>query len=115
MLGLIASACGAAGDDAKRDGPVAEGRSDGAPADARAKDGSVDGPAMDGARDGVLTDAAAVDTGSRDASIVPPGVSTLAGDAEPGFVDGPATTARFDNPVNVAVGPDGLVYVADRE
>jgi len=41
------------------------------------------------------------------------GVSTLTGHAEPGFVDGPRGTARFANPVNVAVGPDGTVFVAD--
>jgi len=41
------------------------------------------------------------------------GVSTLAGGAEPGFVDGPRGLSRFANPVNVAIGPDGKLYVAD--
>ena len=41
------------------------------------------------------------------------GVSTLAGVADPGFVDGDRNAARFNNPVNVAYGPDGMVYVAD--
>jgi sugar lactone lactonase YvrE len=41
------------------------------------------------------------------------GVSTLTGAASPGFVDGPRGTARFANPVNVTVGPDGTVFVAD--
>jgi sugar lactone lactonase YvrE len=41
------------------------------------------------------------------------GVSTLSGHAEPGFVDGPRGEARFANPVNVAYGPDGKLYVAD--
>lgn len=60
-------------------------------------------------------DGAVVDTAGADGSIVSAGVSTLAGGAQPGFVDGAGTTARFDNPVNVAVGPDGLLYVADRK
>jgi sugar lactone lactonase YvrE len=40
------------------------------------------------------------------------GVSTLAGAAEPGYVDGSRRVARFSNPVNVAYR-DGLLYVAD--
>jgi DNA-binding beta-propeller fold protein YncE len=41
------------------------------------------------------------------------GVSTLAGSSEPGKQDGSREVARFNNPVNVAVGPDGKLYVAD--
>lgn len=41
------------------------------------------------------------------------GVSTLSGSQEKGNVDGPRGTARFNNPVNVAYGPDGKLYVAD--
>ncbi len=41
------------------------------------------------------------------------GVSTLAGDAEAGYVDGSRDVARFKNPVTVAYGPDGKLYVAD--
>jgi len=41
------------------------------------------------------------------------GVSTLAGFSASGKEDGPRDVAHFNNPVNVAVGPDGLVYVAD--
>jgi sugar lactone lactonase YvrE len=41
------------------------------------------------------------------------GVSTLAGAAAPGLVDGDRDVARFHNPVNVAVAPDGRVFVAD--
>jgi sugar lactone lactonase YvrE len=51
-----------------------------------------------------------------DASPPPPftqGVSTLAGAAEAGSVDGDRAVARFANPVNVAYGPDGDLYVAD--
>lgn len=39
--------------------------------------------------------------------------ATLAGCAAPGAVDGDRNVARFDNPVNVVLGPDGDVYVAD--
>ncbi|HTR50016.1 MAG TPA: hypothetical protein VMJ10_04860 [Kofleriaceae bacterium] len=41
------------------------------------------------------------------------GVSTLAGSSDAAFVDGDRDVARFSNPVNVAYGPDGNVYVAD--
>jgi sugar lactone lactonase YvrE len=40
------------------------------------------------------------------------GVSTLAGMAEAGYVDGPRKVAKFSNPVNVAFR-DGKLYVAD--
>jgi DNA-binding beta-propeller fold protein YncE len=40
------------------------------------------------------------------------GVSTLAGAAEAGYIDGGRRVARFANPVNVAYR-DGLLYVAD--
>jgi len=41
------------------------------------------------------------------------GTSTLAGSGDAAFVDGDRDVARFSNPVNVAFGPDGNVYVAD--
>lgn len=41
------------------------------------------------------------------------GVRTLAGAAESGTADGPRGTSRFNNPANVAVGPDGRIFVAD--
>lgn len=41
------------------------------------------------------------------------GVSTLAGAADPGLVDGDRNVARFSNPVNVARAADGTIYVAD--
>lgn len=41
------------------------------------------------------------------------GVSTLAGAGEAGYVDGSRGVSRFANPVNVAYGPDGMLYVAD--
>jgi len=48
-----------------------------------------------------------------DAAPFTQGVSTLAGVAEPGAVDGDRNLARFANPVNVARGLDGMIYVAD--
>ena len=41
------------------------------------------------------------------------GVSTLTGAAQPGYVDGARGVARLSDPVNVAFGPDGMLYVAD--
>lgn len=47
-------------------------------------------------------------------AILPDGtVVTLAGAGEPGMIDGPAETARFDTPSGVAVAKDGRIYVAD--
>jgi hypothetical protein len=40
------------------------------------------------------------------------GVSTLAGTADPGYVDGARKVAQFSDPVNVAYR-DGILYVAD--
>jgi len=40
-------------------------------------------------------------------------VSTYAGDGTPGFTDGPAAFARFDEPSGVACDAAGNVYVAD--
>ena len=40
-------------------------------------------------------------------------VSTIAGTGAPGFADGSAAAAEFDTPCGVAIGPDGVIYVAD--
>ncbi|HWT02035.1 MAG TPA: RHS repeat-associated core domain-containing protein [Pyrinomonadaceae bacterium] len=40
-------------------------------------------------------------------------VSTLAGDGQAGYVDGPGGSARFTNPQGIAVDSSGVVYVAD--
>ena len=39
--------------------------------------------------------------------------ATLSGCADAGKTDGPRGTARFSNPVNVALGPSGTAYVLD--
>ena len=40
-------------------------------------------------------------------------VTSVAGDGVPGFADGPAGKARFQNPTGVAVDAAGTVYIAD--
>src|SRR5688572_4378550 len=40
-------------------------------------------------------------------------VSTIAGDGTAGFLDGPALNAKFKSPLDVAVLPNGTIYVAD--
>jgi DNA-binding beta-propeller fold protein YncE len=56
---------------------------------------------------------AIVDAYSGDAPPLSNGVATMAGSAASGYVDGVQTNARFDNPVNVLVGPQGYIYIAD--
>ncbi len=47
--------------------------------------------------------------------ITPDGdVTTLAGTDSPGYVDAVGASARFSCPWDIAVGPDGYIYVADR-
>lgn len=45
---------------------------------------------------------------------LPSGVTTLAGSASLGFVDGTGGGAALENPADVATGPDNHLYVADR-
>jgi len=40
-------------------------------------------------------------------------VSTIAGDGSDAFANGPALSAKFHSPADVAVAPDGTIYVAD--
>ena len=40
---------------------------------------------------------------------------TFAGDGKLGFKDGRATEARFKEPVGIALGMDGTIYVADAQ
>jgi streptogramin lyase len=55
------------------------------------------------------------DTGNHRLRRVDPSaaVTTIAGTGEPGPFDGPLFAASFDEPVGLAVAPDGTVYVAD--
>src|SRR5439155_16950945 len=65
---------------------------------------------------GCATQGPGPSAGPGDGSAAPPftaGVSTLAGAGEAGNLDGDRDVTRFANPVNVAYGPDGNVYVAD--
>ncbi|HET9825307.1 MAG TPA: NHL repeat-containing protein [Chitinophagaceae bacterium] len=40
-------------------------------------------------------------------------VTTVAGDGTPGYTDGPALLAKFKSPLDIAVMPDGRIYIAD--
>src|SRR5215470_13273570 len=40
-------------------------------------------------------------------------VTTIAGDGTDAFADGPALSAKFHSPIDVAVASDGSIYVAD--
>jgi hypothetical protein len=58
------------------------------------------------------------DTGNhviREVDLASGRIETLAGDGVAGFVDGPAGSARFSAPRDVAIAADGTVYVADAE
>lgn len=54
-----------------------------------------------------------VDPGGMRPPVTATGASTLAGWSNPGYQDGNRQVNLFNNPVNVAIGPDGKIYVAD--
>jgi len=58
-------------------------------------------------------DAGVADARPTDAVPFTNGVGTLAGAGEAGATDGDRDVARFSNPVNLLVGVDGTLYVAD--
>ncbi len=68
------------------------------------------GIAVDALDNLYLTDSA----GNRVLQVDPSGnVTTLVGGPDAGFVDGDAGTARFNAPGGIALGPGGVLYVAD--
>jgi len=79
--------------------------------------GCVAGGGGDGGDDGVADDDSVGDDDVARACDEPgsldQAVATLAGCGEAGNGDGDRVAARFSNPVNVAHGPDGQLYVAD--
>lgn len=100
-------------------GSGAAGTADGAAASASFEMPS--GVAFDPQGNVYIADAAAGNIRKLDAA---GSVRTVAGPAAPapndesdraGYRDGPAQTARFNHPAGLAVGPDGALYVADRQ
>jgi len=83
--------------------------------------GDADGPGRNARFDGpvgiaVGPDGALYVADSRNHRIrrvAPDGRTTTVAGGEPGFADGPASTARFLYPCGVAAAPDGALYVAD--
>jgi sugar lactone lactonase YvrE len=81
-------------------------------------DGNASEARFNGPRGVAVTEGGNVyiaDTGNHAIRLITPEgqVSTLAGDKEPGFLDGMGTKARFSFPADVAVDNEGNVYVAD--
>ncbi|MCL2724766.1 MAG: hypothetical protein FWD69_10055 [Polyangiaceae bacterium] len=58
-----------------------------------------------------------LDTGLPDVQMSPKSyvVSTLAGTGKEGDANGPGSKATFNSPYGIAIGPDGSLYVADRD
>jgi DNA-binding beta-propeller fold protein YncE len=40
-------------------------------------------------------------------------VTTVGGNGQPGYLDGPALDAQFDGPMGLALAPNGILYIAD--
>ena len=107
-LALLAG-CGASPDAAPSQGSADAGSPGEVAPDARGVAPSEDVPA-------VGQDVPAVDPFTDPESAVPAsgsGVITLSGGSETGALDGTPDVARFNNPTNIALGPDGNLYVAD--
>jgi len=74
---------------------------------------------MTSAKIRVLVALAVISVGCKKNSNAPPPiekkyqVSTIAGNGSDAFADGPALSAKFDSPTDVAVTSDGIIYVAD--
>jgi serine/threonine-protein kinase len=75
--------------------------------------GNADEDPADASIDAEVIDAGPPDADPPDALPLTIGLSTLAGGPEPGFQDGARNVASFDDPVNVAVAPDNVLFVAD--
>lgn len=87
--------------------------------DAAVIDAAVDAAVIDAAVDATPIDAAVdatpIDAGPHPIGPLGPGLSTLVGDSSRGLLDGPRDFSLFSNPVNMLVGPNGNIYVADLE
>lgn len=97
------------GGNLREDAPASNGGFVDGPA-AVARFNGPTGIAIDGQGTIIMADArnSAIRAVDRDGS-----VSTLAGTGQEGVADGPAAEATFRVPVDVDVGPDGSIYVAD--
>jgi sugar lactone lactonase YvrE len=73
----------------------------------------VSGCAGNGMGDDMMGDDGGEDPGGSRPGITEKGASTLAGWGNPGYQDGNRQVNLFNNPVNVILGPDDKVYVAD--
>lgn len=99
----------AGGGELRNGAPASQGGFEDGPAAAARFDGPT-GIAIDDQGRIIVADARnrAIRAVDRDGN-----VSTLAGTGQEGVADGPAKAATFRVPVDVAVGPDGSIFVAD--
>jgi DNA-binding beta-propeller fold protein YncE len=105
IVGVACACGGGGGGDPSIDARVHDAR---VPDDAALHDAPLDA-AIDAGPDAEPPDG----PGACELPAFTTGVSTLSGCSEPGTADGARGVARFSNPVNVARGPDGMLYVAD--
>lgn len=115
--GAGGSSAGSAGAGAGGAGGSSAGSGGGAGAAGAAGSAGSGGVAGSAGSAGTAGAAGAAGSGGGPNTNLPPlagvGVETLAGDGVPGSYDGARDVAHFNNPVNVALGADGRVYVAD--